>query len=199
LHDDLGNSLTEISLLGTLARSATPQNSELTGYLSEITDKSRQLVKALDEIVWAVNPKNDHLSDLVHYLCLFAQDFLQLTGTRCRLDVSRDMPEIPLDSERRHGLFLAVKEALNNAVKYSEAKELWLRFDERNNVLKVAVEDNGKGFDIDSLPPGRNGLSNMRRRLERLGGSCTVDSKPGRGTRVCFVLPFDPNTKVPKP
>jgi ligand-binding sensor domain-containing protein/signal transduction histidine kinase len=199
LHDDLGNSLTEISLLGTLARSSAPQNTELSGYLAEITDKSRQLVKALDEIVWAVNPKNDKLSDLVHYLCLFAQDFLQLTSIRCRLDVSRDMPEIVLDSERRHGLFLAVKEALNNAAKHSQARELWLRFDERNNVLKVAVEDNGKGFSIEELPPGRNGLDNMRRRMERLGGSCTFDSKPGRGTRICFILPFDPNAKDTPP
>lgn len=190
LHDDLGNSLTEISLLGSLARGTAPDKSETASYLSEITDKSRKIVTALDEIVWAVNPRNDHLSDLVHYLCLFAQDFLKLTGIHCRLDVSRDLPEIPLDSERRHGLYLAVKEALNNAAKYSKATEVWLRFDERNSILKVVVEDNGKGFDLKSLPPGRNGLMNLRSRLEALGGTCNIASKPGCGTLICFMLPF---------
>jgi signal transduction histidine kinase len=92
-----------------------------------VATKAQALVGALDEIVWAVNPRHDTLRSLAEYLAAFAEKFLSRAGITLRRDVSRDLPQVSLDAERRHNIFLAVREALNNAVKHSGAREVWLR------------------------------------------------------------------------
>ena len=189
LHDDLGSSLTEIGFLSTLARNPSLPEPEAKQYLSQIRDKSQDMVKALDEIVWAVNPSNDSLSSAVNYLCLFAEELLRAAGIRCRLDVTADLPQKLLNAEQRHNVFLAVKEALANAAKHSGAEEVLLRFEWVDSVLSVTVQDNGHGFDPAAVPPGRNGLANLNARISGLGGRCSITSKSGEGTFVRLELP----------
>lgn len=189
MHDDLGSSLTEIGFLSTLVRNQSLPGPEGERYLTQITEKSRDLVKALDEIVWAVNPRNDSLSNTVNYLCLFAEELLHAAAIRCRLEVPAALPQKALNAEQRHNLFLAVKEALANAARHSGASEVLLRFEWQATMMVISVEDNGCGFDPAQVAPGRNGLANLQTRMTRLGGWCEIAAPPGRGSAVRLGLP----------
>jgi signal transduction histidine kinase len=159
--------------------------------------KTHELVSTLDEIVWAVNPKNDSLGHLATYLCQFAKEFLEPTAVQCRFDVAPGLPVQRLSSEVRHGVFLATKEALNNAAKHSGATELWLRMRVEADAFVLELADNGRGFVPNAVREGGNGLRNMARRLAGLGGQCEVRSAPAEGTTVCFRLPLTQLRDVP--
>lgn len=190
LHDDLGTSLMEIKFLSTVAGSPSRSPAEVKECLADINHKSLELVKALDEIVWAVNPKNDSLRNLVNYLCLFAQEFLGTASIQCRLDVPSGLPDLPLNAEQRHTLFLVTKEALANAAKHSAATELRLRVALADSLLSLVIEDNGRGFDATTLKTDRNGLKNIENRMRHLGGQAVIRGGPGCGTRVELELPL---------
>ena len=190
LHDELGATLTEISMLGSLARTPSLPLETKERYLDQLTGVSRAVVATLDEIVWAVNPKYDSVASLASYYSLFAQRFLNLAGVACRLEVAESFPDTPLDSRLRHGVFLAFKEALNNAVRHSGATEVTLTLAVVNAHLAITVEDNGKGFESAGGLPGSDGLANMRERMQKLGGHCDIRSQTGKGTTVEFRLPL---------
>ncbi|HEX5221601.1 MAG TPA: two-component regulator propeller domain-containing protein [Verrucomicrobiae bacterium] len=190
LHDDLGTSLMEIKFLSTVAGSPSRSPNEVRECLTDINNKSLELVKALDEIVWAVNPKNDSLPNLVNYLCLFAQEFLRTASIQCRLDVPAGLPDLPLNAEQRHTLFLVTKEALANAAKHATATEVRLRVALEDARLTLVIEDNGRGFDATASKPDRNGLRNIESRMRHLGGSARFRSVPVQGTRVELELPL---------
>ncbi len=188
LHDDLGASLTEISILANLAAEDRRPSDTNDNALPEIAGKAQALVGALDEIVWAVNPRHDTLGSLAEYLTAFASEFLSAAGITLRLDVPHDLPASALDAERRHSIFLAVREALNNAVKHSGASEVWLRVRLVNERLEILVEDNGRGFA--PKPASGDGVGNLQSRLARLSGECKIESREDCGTRVRLSLPL---------
>lgn len=187
LHDDLGASLTEISML---ASSGHKTNGENGDSLAEIAQRSNHLVRAMDEIVWAVNPRHDSVVSLAEYLSAHARDFLGAAGIRARLDVQRGLPSLPLNPDQRHELFHAVKEAIRNAARHAQASEVWLRIKVEDQRLILRVEDDGRGFEASSAPGG-NGLHNMRERLARLGGSFDVRNANAKGTVVELSLPLE--------
>lgn len=191
LHDDLGASLTEINFLGTLgiAGAHSPVTRER---LEGIVERAQQMAKSLDEIVWTVNPVNDTLSSTAYYLCSRTQESLNTAGIRCRLDIDEDLPAVQLDSERRHHLLMAVNEAVNNIMKHSAAAEARLSLHADGGMLHLVIEDHGIGFDPAAVPPGRNGLRNIRRRIEAAGGRCEIHSTPERGSRIIVALPILP-------
>ena len=123
IHDDLGASLTRITMLSQSAR-AELEPSAAASDLDRIFDTARELTRAMDEIVWAVNPQHDTLDSLATYLGRFAQGFLASAHVSCRLDVPMQLPTWPVTAETRHNLFLAFKESLNNAVKHSQTTEV---------------------------------------------------------------------------
>ena len=189
IHDDLGAGLTQITLLSELARREPPH--EMDAHLGQICDTARELTRTVDEIVWAVNPRQDTLDGLVTYICQFAQEYLTMAGIQCRLDVPEHLPAMRLTADVRHNLFLAVKEALNNIVKHAEAREVWLRLKQDRGNVTLVIEDDGHGFDglTAALPSGAratsgHGLDNLADRLTTIGGRCSISSEPGRGTRV---------------
>jgi signal transduction histidine kinase len=190
LHDDLGAGLTEIGLTSELVQDASVPPDEARGYLKEIGTRARELAAAMDEIVWAVNPRNDLVLSVAAYFSQFAERLLKPAGIGCRLDIERDLPALPLKVEQRHSLFLAYKEALTNVVKHAHATELRLSVRVQKRVLVVGVEDNGRGFVPDAPPPGADGLRNMRERLGQMGGSCEITSAPRQGTKIIFRLPL---------
>jgi len=190
LHDELGATLTEVSMLGSLVRTPSLPVEARERYLDKLAAVSRAVVATLDEIVWAVNPKYDSVASLASYYSLFAQRFLNLAGIACRLQVADAFPARPLDSRLRHGVFLAFKEALNNAVRHSGASEVKIAMDVIGNRLRIAVVDNGKGFGLQDGLPGSDGLASMRARMKKLGGECEIVSEPGRGTTVELRLPL---------
>jgi signal transduction histidine kinase len=158
------------------------------------------MVAALDEIVWAVNPRNDTLSSLTSYMCHFSEQFLKPTRIRVRFNVPPTLPNLHLNSDQRYNLFLAFKEALHNAAQHSGASEIRLNVAARDRHLEVAVEDDGSGLAPEAehdLPPGADGLSNMRQRMHRLGGQCRISGVPGQGTRVTLTLTLEPGQVTP--
>lgn len=189
LHDDLGTSLTQINYLSALADRASTPAKETKELIYEIRGRARDMVVALDEIVWAVNPTNDSLAGLVNYLGHFAEEFFRPSEIRLRLNLPSQVPEVLLTAEMRHHLFLAFKEALNNAARHSGANQVSLQVKISENEITIHIEDNGRGFDIQSTSSTGNGLNNMRRRLEQIGGFAEVRSAPGKGTSVIFHLP----------
>ena len=192
MHDDLGASLTQIALLSELANRELPQADRAAEHIGKILGTTREVFRAMDEIVWAVNPKHDTLSSLVGYLSNYAQDFLRPAGIRCRLDVPTHLPPYPLTAEQRHNLFLTVKEALNNVAKHAAAEEVWFRVGLNSAHCTVSIEDNGRGFPVGTTSPGRNGLSNMKERLAAIGGELKLSSRSGGGTKLELILRLQP-------
>ncbi len=197
IHDDLGASLTRISMLSQAAAGDLHDPPRAAANLNLIFDTARDLTRAMDEIVWAVNPRHDTLESLTNYISRYAQDFLGTAQIRCRLAMPLQMPEVSLRSEVRHNLFLAFKEALNNAAKHSRANEVRITLQFVPGGFTLVVADNGVGFDqprADSgaatkhLPAG-NGLRNLRSRLAQIGGHSQIHSAPGEGTRIEFFVP----------
>jgi signal transduction histidine kinase len=189
LHDDLGASLTEISLLARLAAEEQPDSAHSRETLPEIATKAQSLVGTLDEIVWAVNPRHDTIESLAEYLAAFAAEFLDAAGITLRLDIPRELPATVLDTEQRHDLFLAAREALNNSVKHSAATEITIQLRADAERLGIVISDNGRGFDPAQRSEG-NGATNISARLSRLGGACQVQSTIGAGTSVRLTMPL---------
>ncbi len=190
IHDDLGAQLTQLLLLGEVAQREQPEDSSARGQFTQICAGARELAHAMDEVVWAVNSRRDTVRDFTTYVCKYAQIFLSATNLRCRLDVEPEMPATTFDLPVRRNLFLAVKEALNNAAKHSQADELYLRIFRHERRLSVIVEDNGRGFDPAQAGAGRNGLLNMMQRMDEIGGTCEVSSQPDGGCLVIFTVPL---------
>lgn len=200
IHDDLGASLTRITMLSQSVRAELDDHLSAASDVDQIYGTARELTRAMDEIVWAVNPKHDTVDSLVTYLGRFAQTFLSAAGIRCRLDVPMRLPAWTLTAEVRHNVFLAFKEALNNVVKHAQASEVRISLELLDGGLLLLINDNGIGFEMDGfespvsartdenrLAPG-NGLLNMRKRLDEIGGRCEWDTARGEGTRVKLVI-----------
>ncbi len=190
IHDELGARLTELALEGEVAQTELPAGSDARARLDALSEKARALSGAMDEVVWMVNSRRDTLRDFATYACKHARRFLEPTPIRCRLDVEADLPEVMFELPVRRNLLLAVKEALNNAAKYSGATELFLRVHRIGKTVRVVVEDNGRGFDPELADPARNGLTNMAHRMQEIGGECRIISKAGGGCRVEFQVPL---------
>jgi signal transduction histidine kinase len=188
IHDDLGSKLTQLLLTGEMAQieSAPAPGAPL----SQMCEEARSILATIDEVVWIVNSQHDNLEDFAIYVCKYAQLFLESTPIRCRFDVAAELPAQTLSQLARRNLFLAIKEALNNAAKYSQATELTVRIEFTALRLKVLVADNGRGFECAQVSHDRSGLRNMNLRMAEIGGDCVVVSRPGEGCQVCFAVPL---------
>ncbi len=189
LHDDLGASLTELSILSALGAEEKDE-SQLRPTMETLSFKAKQVVGTLDEIVWAATPREDTLRSLIDYLAAFCREFLSSVNVPLDLDATRDIPDVPIGPRRRHNVFLTTREAINNAVKHADASSIAVRIAIEAGHLRVTVTDDGKGFDLEYAENTGNGLSNLRQRMEDCGGSCTIDSIPGEGTVIDIRLPL---------
>jgi signal transduction histidine kinase len=188
IHDDLGSQLTQLVLQGEVAQREQPSDSPAHAQFNQLCERAREISRAMGEIVWAVNSKRDTVRDFATYVCKYAGLFLGETSIRCRLDVQPEIPGVPFDLPTRRSLFLAVKEALNNAARHSGADELFLRIYYSGQRLVVVVEDNGRGFDFEQYSHMGNGLDNMTSRMSEIGGACNIVSQPGAGCVVTFIV-----------
>jgi len=182
--------LTEISLIGSLAQRPEKSELQMRQHLRHITDKAKEMFLSLDEIVWALNPKNDSVLALDKYFREYAQLFLQAIPLACRLETPDELSDHPLNSEQRQHLLLAFKEALSNIARHAQATEARVLIATEAHRLIIQVMDNGRGLPKNPAGSGADGLDNMSRRLESLGGSCQIQSRPEGGTCVRFDLPL---------
>jgi len=191
LHDDLGANLTQIVFLSERVEVARHDGQDTTHWFDLIPATARRTIQSLDEIVWAINPRHDSLESLANYLSQFAQQHLALAGMRCVLDVPMVLPTMPLSADIRHNLLLTTREALQNAVTHAAATEVCLTLSLQAEGLTIAIADNGRGFTPAIVLPDGNGLQNMRRRLQSIGGQLEISSRPGLGTRVSLHVPHE--------
>jgi signal transduction histidine kinase len=189
LHDELGSSITEISMLAARTKSASTIEEDRSRHLEQMSDKAREMVVALDEIVWAMNPMHDSLASLVSYFCLYAERFLGLANITWRLEDESGPADHVVNSRNRHQLFLAFKEALTNVVRHSGATEVRLKIQVGEGKLNLTIMDNGRGLPATGHNDAMDGLVNMRTRIEKLGGRFEMVSKAGPGTTLRFCVP----------
>jgi signal transduction histidine kinase len=193
IHDDLGARVTQISLLSGMAQESATLPEKARADFASISSMSRELVSALYETVWAVNPENDNLDALGNYLCQMINQLCNQAQLRCRLHVL-DLPrDVQVSSQTRHNIIMAVKEAVHNVIKHAHASEVTLLVDFTGRLLTVSIQDDGGGFQQAGDPVG-NGLTNMKRRLADIGGDCSIESQAGRGTTVRMRLEIRTNT-----
>ena len=196
LHDDIGASLSKIAILSDVAGQelSTVRDSPVAAPLTQIADTSRDCVDAMSDIVWAVNPQRDHLSDLTHRMRRFAEDLLDAKDIDFTIRSSLEDKDVPLGADLRREVYLIFKECINNVVKHSDCTEAAVVFSINGPWLVVSVTDNGKGFEPasngNSQGMGGHGLTSMQRRARALGGSLEIDSRVSRGTSVTLKVPI---------
>ncbi|MDD5141226.1 MAG: two-component regulator propeller domain-containing protein [Verrucomicrobiales bacterium] len=191
LHDQLGANLTQVALLGEMAEADKHLPDEIESHAQQISKTARISTHALDEIVWAVNPSNDTLEGLANYACKYAQEYLALAGLRYRADVPAHLPATAIPPDVRHNVFLAFKESVNNVVKHAQASEAWIRLRLAPDNFTLEIEDNGRGpggMDAKAAQM-RNGLRNMRKRMEDIGGEFSISAGTNGGTIVRLTAP----------
>jgi signal transduction histidine kinase len=193
LHDELGASLSEISLLSSLAQSSTNPLKEL----QRIENRTIRSVEALEVIVWSVDPKADTVRNFVDHASQFATNFLSCAQLRLEVVPPSTVMAGTLQATARYNLYLALKEALHNIVKHARAHSVQIRFDLKPEELTLTVSDDGCGLPqndpaLASDGSQNHGLRNMRSRLEQAGGSVQIESTPGHGTTLRFRVPVQP-------
>jgi len=189
LHDDVGSSLTRISLLSEFVRQQVGSEPKLTDPLGSIAGLSRELVDSMSDIVWAINPAKDHLSDLSQRMRHFVSDLCTARQVEFTFRTPSTEHDIPVGANVRREVFLLFKEAVNNMVRHSGCSEADLEFTVTDQGLVLRISDNGRGFDVRSVSAG-HGLRSMRERTAALGGHLQVTSRPGGGTVLTFNIPL---------
>lgn len=189
LHDQLGANLTQVALLGEMAEADKHLPEEVEEHSRQISQTARETTRSLDEIVWAVNPSNDTLEGLANYICKYAQEYSALANLPCRVDMPAQLPTAPIPPEVRHNVYLAFKEAVHNVIKHAQASEVWVRLSLHPKQLILQVEDNGRGLN-KQVVSNRNGLRNMKRRMEDIGGEFSISPRANGGTLVQLTVPL---------
>lgn len=192
IHDQLGASLTQVALLGELVESDKDLPEEVEAHARQISQTARDTTKVLDEIVWTVNPSNDTLDGLINYVCKYVQEYLEVAGIRFRLETPSHLPEVTISPEVRHNVFLASKEAVTNVVRHAHANSVRVQLSVQPRCFTLGIQDDGKalpGLDEDAAR-SRNGLRNMRKRMEDVGGSFAFEPVASGGTLVRLTVPI---------
>jgi signal transduction histidine kinase len=190
LHDDIGSSLTQISLLSEVVNQRIAgAESAVAQPLAQIANSSRELVDAMSDIVWAINPQKDHLSDLTQRMRTLTSEVSTACGINVRFHAPEVDEDVPLGANLRREVFLIFKESMNNIVKHSGASEAEVQFRFDRDQLFLRVSDNGKGFDLAQESEG-HGLVSMQGRANDMGGTCRMQSTVGKGTTVTLEVPL---------
>lgn len=200
LHDNVGSTLSSISVYSQVAKIYHRQHKEgeLQNALEKISDTSGEMISELNDTVWAINPRNDNLRVMLQRMESFARPLLAAQEIRFQLTHEPALDGLNLDMEKRKNFYLVFKEAINNAIKYAGAKNLWVTLKQHGRFAVMKIEDDGKGFDLAQTSEGYkssdvfgggNGLKNMQFRAKEMKGSLTIHSKAGQGTTVELHFP----------
>ncbi|HXI92182.1 MAG TPA: two-component regulator propeller domain-containing protein [Blastocatellia bacterium] len=189
LHDDIGSSLSQVSVLSEVVRRRVGSEPSVSEPLSMIADLSRDLVDSMNDIVWAINPRRDHLSDLTQRIRRFASDVFTARDIEFNFSAPEPRHDIRLGADMRREVFLIFKESVNNMVRHSGCTEANIEFLIESGWLELKIRDNGKGFEPDREGDG-NGLVSMRQRTARIGGTLDISSNNGKGTVVRLRAPL---------
>ena len=188
LHDDIGSTLSSISILSEVAARETEKKSKRI--LNEINERSYLLMEKMDDIVWSISTQNDSVGNLFSRIQQFASTILEAKDIEYEFRVPDKIKEMKLDMQRRQHIYLVLKEAINNLIKYSGCSSVCILAEYTGGLLKIEVVDDGQGFDTHQAPRG-NGLLNMQKRTDAMRGKLCIASSPGKGTRLSLAVQIE--------
>jgi signal transduction histidine kinase/ligand-binding sensor domain-containing protein len=180
MHDDFGASLSRIKFLSEKMQLQRYDAEKVNEDLGKISAYSDEMAEKMGEIVWALNQRYDSSGDLVSFCRSYASEYLEDKNIKLRFE-SSETADIKIEGEIRRNIFLVIKESLHNVVKHAKASNLHLRIN-IDKELQVIIHDNGKGFDMAAIRPFANGVENMKKRVEEIGGRISI--KNSNGTRI---------------
>jgi ligand-binding sensor domain-containing protein/signal transduction histidine kinase len=188
LHDELGSTLSGISIMGALAARELPPQHTSRALVDRIMEDVRQISGSLDDIVWNISPKNDSLSSLIARMTRYASELFEAKQIAFKFNIPDHLGEIKLSMEQRRNVYLIFKEAVNNLVKYSKCSEASITISLNKGRVLLIVKDNGVGFNPNAFSD-RNGIKNLRDRAGSLRGEIDIQSKQGAGTTITLQFP----------
>jgi ligand-binding sensor domain-containing protein/two-component sensor histidine kinase len=183
LHDDVGSTLSSISIMSEMAKRKVPESSVL---LEKIGSNAQQMQENMSDIVWAINPKNDRFEDILKRMKMFASEMLEAKNIVLHFNADVALYHLKLSMEQRRNLYFIFKEAVTNTAKYAAATNVIVKVTLQNRMMELLVKDDGNGFDAAYQTMGGNGLYNMQKRAEELNGTLKIDSIMGKGTVICL-------------
>ncbi|HYV95618.1 MAG TPA: two-component regulator propeller domain-containing protein [Chitinophagales bacterium] len=183
LHDEIGSTLSSISIYSQVAKKEVINKApEAAGMLENITDSTTGMMDAMNDIVWMINTKNDRFDNIVDRMNAFANELLEAKNCNVHLQITPELQRLHLDMSQRKNLYLIFKEAINNAAKYADCRNVWIDLSMNgSHKIIMMIHDDGKGFDTNTGSNG-NGLYNMKKRAGELNGELHFNSKVGEGT-----------------
>lgn len=187
MHDDLGAGLSRIKFLSETIGIKKQQQQPIEEDINKIREYSHEMIDKMGEIVWALNERNDSLSDLLSYSRSYATEYLSQNGITSTVKAPDNFPAVFVSGEFRRNIYLAFKEALHNVVKHAYASHVNI-FIDITDYLSISVQDDGIGFYQGDIKPFSNGLTNMEKRMKDIGGVFEV--KPGNGTFIKLTVPL---------
>ena len=189
LHDDIGASLTNISILSELGTKNLSEPGKALPFLQRISEEVQSSSQAMDDIIWSVNSRNDSLQETIARMRRYAAELFDNSNSNCHLQLDETSGNKKLSIEQRRDVYLIYKEALNNIHKHAHAKNVWIRVSQNQNHLYMQIKDDGKGFNTN-LKTHRNGLKNLRSRVEKWNGKIKIESLENQGTMIEVRIPI---------
>lgn len=186
LHDEVGSSLSSIYMLSQMA--GKKQFDEKGDIMEIIRTNSKETMERMGDIVWMIKPQENEGEGLKYRMERFVQEICNSRNISC-IFLADDLNEVKLNMRQKKNMYLIFKEAVNNALKYSNTEKLEIKINQQNKQLEMIVKDFGNGFDQKTIPKG-NGLDNMKQRANDLKGSLSVNSIPNSGTEVQLSFPI---------
>ena len=188
LHDDIGSSLSGISIYSEIAKTKTQyDHPELYRMLSAISENTKTTQQNMQDIVWSINPYNDSFEKIITRMKVFAAEILEPKDIELKFSAEESLNSLELSSDRRKNFFLIFKEAVNNCAKYAACKKVDVELKKEGSKIYLSVKDDGKGFDMDTVRKG-NGLATMQARAKELKGEYSITSSPGNGVFIQLVF-----------
>lgn len=175
MHDDLGTSLSGMRIYTEILTNKTVDEKSKKEHL-KLLEMAKEVTLKVRDIVWTLDNKNDFIDNLIWYCHHYAENLLGNFLVQLNVQVQEDIPKLRISGHTRKQIFLSVKEALNNILKHSGANQVELSFSYVDGVFKIQIADNGKGFDVNHDSYSRNGIQNMKSRMEALQGNLNVFS-----------------------
>ena len=188
LHDDIGSALSSININSNMALDRSGEMALVKKQLEKISASSGKIMERMGDIVWAIDPGNDAMSNLSAKMKEFLAEILEPLDISYQVNARENLQQQPLSADKRKSIYMIFKEAVNNAAKYSRCKNVSVSIQKEGERIELSVTDNGIGFDAKYIKPG-NGLFNMRERAIATGGELQVVSTPGTGTTVLLKIP----------
>lgn len=192
MHDDLGADLTNIVILSKIAKKTLKIENDQNKIVDKIGIAANDVINKMNEIIWAMNPANDTLSNLISYLHRYSKEYLDLNDIKVHIEMPYSVPEVSLKAAYRRNIFLILKESLHNIVKHAKTSNVIIKI-ELDPILKkllLTIQDNGKGFSVSEQTGSGNGLINMQKRMTEIKGNIHMISSVGKGTTINVTAPF---------